>query len=149
MHHGILIVDDNSSVRRSLRSLLQLSAGWDICGEAENGAAAVEMVEKLHPDVVVLDLAMPIMNGLESAREISKIHPHPHIVLYTLHASDQLQSQAREAGIDSVLPKTSQGCRDLLALLGQWLLPDPGSNRKEANDRTTSRQLESSHQQKH
>ena len=62
MSHSILIVDDNNLVRRLLRGWLEQHSEWDICGEAENGQVAVERVEQLHPDIVILDLQMPVMN---------------------------------------------------------------------------------------
>lgn len=66
----ILIVDDNSAVRHSLRCCIEQNPNWRVCGKAENGKVAVEKVTGLHPDIVILDLAMPVMNGFEAARQI-------------------------------------------------------------------------------
>lgn len=150
MCRGILIVDDNSSVRRSLRSLIQLTGNWNICGEAENGAVAIEKVRSLHPDMVILDLAMPVMNGLESAKEISKISPTTHIVLYTMHASDQLKVEAQTCGIHDVIPKTSEGCSELQRLLKNRLLSNqveekPGKTATRSRTNNSALPLQSSH----
>jgi chemotaxis response regulator CheB len=71
----VLIVDDSAEIRRSLRSWFEQRGDWRVCGEAENGAIAVERVKSLSPDVVILDLSMPVMNGLEAARKIGSIAP--------------------------------------------------------------------------
>jgi DNA-binding NarL/FixJ family response regulator len=76
----ILIVDDTPAVRRSVRLYIEAETDWKICGEAENGKVAVEMVRNLHPDVVLLDLSMPVMNGLEAARQIAAMAPQVHIL---------------------------------------------------------------------
>src|ERR1700726_2830844 len=81
----ILIVDDSSMVRSSLRSWFENSSEWQVCGEAENGKVAVEKVEELHPDVVILDLQMPVMNGLEAAREIKRLSPTTAIIIFTVN----------------------------------------------------------------
>jgi DNA-binding NarL/FixJ family response regulator len=117
----ILIADDNSNVRRALRSLLQLGGEWEICGEAKDGGEAIEKVRTLNPDLLILDLAMPVMNGLDAAREIRKIAPNTRIVLYTMHANHQLAREAESAAIDSIVPKSGEGCRELLALMQKWL----------------------------
>ena len=75
----ILIVDDSPAIRRSLCVLVAEESDWEICGEAENGKLAVEMARRLLPDVVVLDLSMPVMNGLEAARQIRETGPNIHI----------------------------------------------------------------------
>src|ERR1700758_183726 len=71
----IAIADDSPVIRRALRLFLQSSTDWQICGEVENGAAAVALVERLHPDLLILDLSMPVMNGLDAARKILSISP--------------------------------------------------------------------------
>jgi DNA-binding NarL/FixJ family response regulator len=112
--HSILIVDDNNLVRRLLRSWLEQHPEWDVCGEAENGQMAVERVEQLHPDVVLLDLQMPIMNGLEAAREISRLAPNTAMIMFTVHSSEQLLKEARARGVKDVVSKCD--------LLGEHLL---------------------------
>jgi hypothetical protein len=71
MSHTILIVDDSSLIRHTLRSFIEQTNEWQVCGEAENGAVAIEKVKELHPDVVILDLQMPVMDGLEAAGQIN------------------------------------------------------------------------------
>jgi len=137
MFSTVLIVDDNARVRRSLRFLLETRTEWNICGEAENGADAVQKVRNLKPDVVILDLAMPVMNGLEAAREICKIAPSAHMVMYTMHANDQLAKEAAAAGIQGVVCKDGRGSQDLLAIMRRWLPCDPITKREEAKRRTT------------
>ena len=106
MPFKILIVDDSALVRRALRLCIETSGDCDVCGEAENGKIAVERVEELHPDIVILDLQMPVMNGLEAAKEISRIAPGSALVMLTMHSYATLADDARAAGIMEVLSKT-------------------------------------------
>jgi DNA-binding NarL/FixJ family response regulator len=105
MSTTVLIVDDSTPIRRSLRAWFEQRDGWEVCGEAENGAVAVERVQTLNPDVVILDLSMPVMNGLEAARKIASIAPKTAMVLFTMHASEHLVKDARDAGIKEVISK--------------------------------------------
>jgi DNA-binding NarL/FixJ family response regulator len=102
----ILIVDDSPVMLRSVRSFVEHETDWEVCGEAENGSVAVEMVRQSAPHVVLMDLSMPVMNGLDAAREIHKIVPDLPILLFTLHNSSQLIEEARRAGIRAVLSKS-------------------------------------------
>src|SRR5579862_2661549 len=112
----VLIVDDSSTIRRSLRLWFEQRGDWKVCGEAENGAVAVERVKALKPDVVILDLSMPVKNGLEAAREISSIAPKTAMVLFTLHASEDLMKDAQEAGFKHIVSKRD-GAAGLIASL--------------------------------
>ena len=76
-----------------------------MCGEAENGVAAIDLVQSLQPDLLVLDLSMPVMNGLDAARRIALISPTTGMVLFTAHASKQLEIEAKKAGVQAVLAK--------------------------------------------
>lgn len=105
MSSTVLIVDDNVSIRRSLRWCIEQDSDMTVCGEAENGAVAVEKVRELRPDVVILDLQMPVMNGLEAARAIAELAPQTAMVMLTLHTHDQLATEAQAAGIREVLSK--------------------------------------------
>jgi DNA-binding NarL/FixJ family response regulator len=105
MSTTVLIVDDSAPVRRSLRSWFEGYEGWQVCGEAENGAVAVEQVKALNPDIVILDLSMPVMNGLEAARQITSIAPKTALVLFTMHASEFLMQDAQRVGIKAVVSK--------------------------------------------
>jgi len=113
----ILIVDDNTLVRGLIRTWVEGYEDWNVCGEAENGKIAVEKVEQLHPDIVLLDLQMPVMNGLEAARRISRVAPETAMVMLTMHESAQLLADARAAGIRDVVSKTDPLGEHLLSTL--------------------------------
>jgi DNA-binding NarL/FixJ family response regulator len=104
----ILIVDDHVAIRLGLRSEVESNPLWKVCGEAENGKEAIEKVLELKPVLVILDISMPIMNGIEACRQIRRLVPDIKILLYTTHSSPQLQLEliARQAGADSVLNKS-------------------------------------------
>jgi DNA-binding NarL/FixJ family response regulator len=102
----ILLADDNPTIRHSLRTLLSKQADWTICGEAENGKMAVEMAAQLSPDLVILDLTMPVINGLDAARQIKETFPDIQIVMFTMHEFPDLREQARKAGVSEFIPKT-------------------------------------------
>jgi DNA-binding NarL/FixJ family response regulator len=104
--YSILIVDDSELIRRFLRFVIEHNTEWQICGEAVNGEAAVEMVEELHPDMVILDFQMPVMNGLEAARRITRIAPKTTMVMFTMHDSPQLRQEAESVGIKDVISKS-------------------------------------------
>lgn len=109
----ILLADDHEVVRRGLCALLQNQPGWEICGEATNGREAVEKAVKLNPDVVILDVGMPNLNGLEATRQIVKAKPQIRILILTLHDSDQLVQEVLNAGARGFLLK-SDAARDLV-----------------------------------
>jgi len=113
----ILIVDDSAILRKSIRSYIEQNSDWHVCGEAENGQVAVEKVRGLHPDLVILDFAMPVMNGLDAAREITTIAPSTPLLLFTMHASSQILREAKAAGITNVLSKSEGGPNNLIASL--------------------------------
>ena len=102
----ILVADDHSSVRRYICSVLEAEEGWEICGEATNGREAVEMAVELKPDVVVLDLSMPELNGLTAARQILKQSPWTDVLILTLHHGDDLTRAALESGAGACVMKT-------------------------------------------
>ena len=105
----ILIVDDNPSVRAALRMCFKTKTDWIVCGEAENGYAAIELARTSKPDVVLLDYAMPVMNGLEAARELSVQSPECVLLMYTMFAAPQLIELASAAGIRAVFSKEVNG----------------------------------------
>jgi DNA-binding NarL/FixJ family response regulator len=111
----ILIVDDSSFLRRSIRSSIEQNTDWQVCGEAENGQIAIEKTRELHPDLIILDLAMPVMNGLDAARHIAGFDPGVPIVLFTMHGSRELSKYAELIGIKQVLSKSSGGIEQLLS----------------------------------
>jgi DNA-binding NarL/FixJ family response regulator len=125
MPKQILIVDDSPMVRRLVRSTVEAKTDWEVCGEAENGEIAVRMVEELSPDLVVLDLSMPIMNGLEAARHIAAAAPDTALLMYTMQDSGQLLKEARAAGINEVISKSAVGVDRLIATMRALLFQPP------------------------
>jgi len=102
----ILIVDDSAAVRRALRDVLEQQQGWEVSGEAGNGREAIEEVQKAKPDVIVLDLSMPVMNGLETTRELKCRFPSVPVLMYTDFETQYLQQAARSAGVSSIVSKS-------------------------------------------
>jgi DNA-binding NarL/FixJ family response regulator len=94
----ILVADDHGVVRRGLRALLESRRGWKICGEAANGREAVERARRLKPDVAILDIGMPGLNGVEAARQIRKVSPKTEILILSAHGSEKLVLEVLEAG---------------------------------------------------
>src|SRR5882672_131036 len=86
----ILVADDHDIIRRGLKQLLTSRPGWEVCGEAKTGREAVALAEQLKPEIIVMDISMPDLNGLEAARRIHKAFPKTGILILTLHFSDQL-----------------------------------------------------------
>ena len=109
----ILIADDSPLVRQQLRSLLEMNSEWEVCGEAVDGREAVEKARQLQPDLVVLDFSMPIMNGLQAAKEISQQFPQIPLLLFSMFLSRQLVEEARKLGFRGAVAK-SDVSRDLL-----------------------------------
>lgn len=94
----ILVVDDHAVVRRGVRSLLESRAGWEVCGEATTGRDAVEQCKRLQPDIVVIDLSLPELNGLEATRQILKGAPETEVLVLTMHHSEELVRDTLQAG---------------------------------------------------
>jgi len=101
----ILIADDHELVRKGLRTVLENQPGWKVCGEAVNGRQAVDLARQLRPDVVVLDITMPELNGLEATRQIRKALPNAEVLILTMHESEQLVSEVLAAGARGYLLK--------------------------------------------
>ena len=102
---GILIVDDNESMRHLLRTFVESKTKFPVCGSAANGMEAIEKARQLHPDLVLLDLSMPILNGAEAAVVLKGIMPETKIILFTMHGDNIGESLAVALGIDRVLAK--------------------------------------------
>ncbi|HEY2646310.1 MAG TPA: response regulator transcription factor [Candidatus Acidoferrales bacterium] len=114
MKPKILLVDDHEIVREGIRRLLTTSRpDWEICGEASNGKQAIEAVKRLEPDVVVLDITMPGMSGLEAAPHILKLGLGGRILIFTMHGSERLNVEIRNSGAHGYVQK-SQAARDLV-----------------------------------
>jgi two-component system, NarL family, response regulator NreC len=101
----ILIVDDHAAMRHLLRTAFEGTPGWEVCGEAENGREAIEKTRELKPDLIVLDLSMPIMNGLEAAPALRRMLPTVPIILFTLYGNKFLEQEAFSAGVTAVVSK--------------------------------------------
>jgi len=104
----ILIADDHEVVRRGVRTVLEGQPGWVVCGDASTGRETVARALDLRPDVVVLDVSMPQLNGLEATRQIRRVVPAKILVL-TVHESDQVVTEALDAGADGYVLKTDAG----------------------------------------
>ena len=106
MVKSVLIVDDNSQLRHALRELFMHEGDFDVCGEAGDGREAIEKAKQLHPDLIVTDLSMPVMNGLEEARLLKKLMPSVRVIIYTAHSGPFVEKEALSSGASTVICKT-------------------------------------------
>lgn len=104
MSKCVLLVDDSRLVRKTLRRIFE-TAGFEICGEADDGDQAVKQAPELKPDLIVLDLSMPGLNGLQAAPLLRRSLPDVPIILFTIYPSAAIQQNARTAGVTSVISK--------------------------------------------
>jgi CheY-like chemotaxis protein len=117
----ILIADDNEQILKLLSEVLSNEGYWNVCGQAANGRQAVLMAHQLGPDLIILDLTMPMLDGFGATAEILKNSPAVPIILYTLHKSDQVELEAKKVGARKVVSKTDsvdfllETIRELLA----------------------------------
>jgi DNA-binding NarL/FixJ family response regulator len=102
----ILVADDNPTVRHFLRSALEQRGGWQVCDEARTGAEVVQSIQKMPPDIILLDFQMPELNGLDIARRISRLSREIPILLVTVHFSKELAAAARSVGIRGACEKS-------------------------------------------
>ena len=116
----VLVVDDNPGIRQAVCRAF-LSDGFCVCGEANNGQEAISLCRRFKPDLIILDLSMPVMNGLQAAPELRKIVPKAPIILFTMYGNELQRHQAAAIGVDLVLSKT-EALSDIIkkahALLG-------------------------------
>lgn len=117
MSYRILLADDHALVREGFRSLLERQ-GFTVAGEAEDGRAAARLAQELQPDVAILDLTMPLLNGLDATREIAKISRRTKTILLTVHTADQYVLEALHAGVRGYVLK-SQATADLVQAIHQ------------------------------
>jgi DNA-binding NarL/FixJ family response regulator len=117
----ILLVDDHDVVRKGLKSYLE--GRCDVCAEATNGKEAVELAAEFCPDLILMDISMPVMNGLEAVRQIRNLGIPSRIVILTMHDSPQVVNGAYEVGADACLTKTC-GAKKLFETIDE-LLPRP------------------------
>jgi len=117
----ILLVDDHEIVREGIRTLIARSRPeWEICGEARDGEEALEAVRSLKPDVVILDVTMPKLSGLEAAPRIAKLGLGCRVLMFTMHDSERLASEVRQAEAQGLVLK-SQAARDLIRAVDRLL----------------------------
>ena len=116
----LLIVDDSPAIRLSLRTLLEQQVDWRVCGEAENGREGIDKALQLHPDLVVLDLSMPIMNGFQVARELHRQLPKVPLLLFTSFAGAEIEHEALASGI-TVVKSKSDGIESLCGSIQELL----------------------------
>jgi DNA-binding NarL/FixJ family response regulator len=116
----ILLADDHELIRKGLRAIIEGNKDWLICGEATNGQEAIERTIELQPDLIILDVTMPVLNGLQAARQIRELAPATKILMLSMHDSPQLANEAVRVGADGYLTKT--GARgDLLDTIAALL----------------------------
>lgn len=110
----ILIADDHEVARHGIRALLESHPGWEVCGEAKDGRETVELAQSLKPDLILLDIGMPNLNGLEATRQILATSPEAVILILTMHDTDHVVREVLRAGARGFLLKSDAG-RDLVA----------------------------------
>lgn len=103
---SVLVVDDNPLGRRALCELFTREGDFDVCGEAENGREAIEKAQLLHPDLIVTDLSMPVMNGLEETRVLKKLMPAVPVIIFTAHSDPFIEKEACAAGVSAIVSKS-------------------------------------------
>jgi len=103
MAKAVLIVDDNAFIRQALCDIFKREADFEVCGEAENGREAIEKGQQLHPDLIVMDLSMPVMNGLDAARVLKRLMPAVPLIVFSEYSDVFSEKEAR-----SVYPRSSQ-----------------------------------------
>lgn len=129
----ILIADDNEQILQFLSALLSQEPDLKVCGQARNGRQAVLMARELAPDAVILDLQMPMLDGLGATAEIVKLYPLIPILLYTVHKNEQIDREAKKVGVRKVIAKTDSP-ESLLASIRAFLPPTPAQTPNTAAD---------------
>jgi DNA-binding NarL/FixJ family response regulator len=105
MSHTILIADDSVFIREALCNLFEREEDFDVCGKAKNGKEAVEKAQELHPDLILLDLSMPVMNGLDATRDLKRVMPEVPIIMYSAYSDSSTEKEARSAGASALVSK--------------------------------------------
>jgi two-component system chemotaxis response regulator CheY len=106
MAKTVLIVDDNAYIRLALRRIFKCESDFEVCGEAVNGREAIAKAQELHPELIVLDLSMPVMNGLNAARELKRLMPTVPLIMYSAFEDRLVEQQARLVGISELVSKS-------------------------------------------
>ena len=106
MSHTILIADDSLIIREALCSLFEREEDFDVCGEAENGREAVVKAQALHPDLILVDLSMPVMNGLDATRVLKRVMPDVPVIMFSAYSDTSTEKEARSAGVWALVSKS-------------------------------------------
>ena len=106
MAKTVLIVDDNALIRQALCEMFKREADFEVCGEAENGREAIEKAQQLHPDLIVMDLSMPVMNGIEAAHALKGLMPMVPIIIFSEYSDVFSAEEARSVGVSSLVSKS-------------------------------------------
>jgi DNA-binding NarL/FixJ family response regulator len=125
----VIVVDDHAVIRRGVQGILSAFPEWELCGEAENGQEGVRLAETLKPEIVIMDVSMPGLNGLEATRIIHNILPDTKVLLLTLHSSTELVRSAFRAGARGYVLKSDaehELVRALNVLAGDGTYVSPG-----------------------
>ena len=156
----IMIADDHAIVRRGLRSLLETQPGWEVCAEASNGREAVEKAAQFKPDVAVIDIGMPELNGLEATRQIVAMHPQTEVLILTMHQSEEVVREVLHVGARGYVLKSDADVHLIAAVetllqhkpfltptvtdlvLGEYLNDWTSAEDIRANSRVTARERE-------
>ena len=120
MSARILVADDHEVVRQGIRAILQARPEWEICGEAVDGRETIRLAKQLQPDVIVMDITMPHMSGLEASQEIARLQLPSRVLIFTMHESQSLAPSVRKAGAHGYVVK-SRAARDLIDALERLL----------------------------
>ncbi len=136
----ILLADDNQVILQLLRRLIESHAGWQVCGEAATGQEALARAIELKPDLLVLDFAMPGLNGLQVAEQIFRACPNLPIILHTIHDFPEMIAEAKRVGIQEVVSKGDTAARLLDTM--ESLLPEKSSAAAAASALVSPRQPE-------
>jgi DNA-binding NarL/FixJ family response regulator len=116
----ILVADDHEVVRQGVRAILQTRPDWEICGEAVDGLQAIRLTKQLRPDVIIMDITMPHLSGLEASQEIAKLQLPSRVLIFTMHESKSLGPSVQRAGAHGYVVK-SRAARDLIDALDRLL----------------------------
>ena len=103
---SVLVVDDNSSVRKLICELITRESDFEVCGEADNGRDAIRKAQEVAPDLIVTDLSMPLMNGLEETSTLKKLMPEVPVIIYSAHMDSFFEREALAAGASAAVPKS-------------------------------------------
>ena len=135
MSYSVLIADDSLVIREALCQLFDREEDFDVCGEAENGREAVDKAQELHPDLILLDLSMPVMNGLDATRVLKRMMPEVPVIMFSGYSDSFSETEARSAGVWALVSKSEH----ISFLLGKarcalGLPQSPGFPRLPASD---------------